>query len=202
MKKVLLSAAAVSVMSGVSYAGGDISPVEPVVGTPVMMGSSAGGYVGVGLSAVANGNDSLSFFSVEAGQDRTGDIMLQAGYEVNTYMAVEVRYSTSIVEGDVLERDSWGVYVKPQYPVGEGVNLYALLGYGGVTLDGIDGYNVDVDDSGFQWGIGLSYDVSNNVAVFADYVSAATDIEADAYPLAGSNEVSSSALTLGVSYKF
>ena len=204
MKKIVLSVSAMVAMSTLSFAGGDIDPVEPMVGeTAVMAGPShSGGYVGLGFSVVGTGNDSINVFSDEAGQDRSADIVFQAGYEFNPYIAVEGRYSTSISKGDILERDTWGIFVKPQYPVGEGVNIYALLGYGGMTLDGVDGANVDLDDDGFQWGVGLSYDMTTNVALFVDYVMAANDMEADAYPLAGSNEISSAALTLGVTYKF
>ena len=203
MKKIVLSVVTVVAMSSVSFAGGDIEPVEPMMEeTPVVMAGLSGGYVGLGLSAAATGNDSLSFFSEETGQERAGDIVLQAGYEFNPYVAVEARYSTSVMSVDSVERDVWGIYVKPQYPVGEGMNIYALLGYGGMTLDGKDGANVDLDDTGFQWGIGLSYDMTHNVALFVDYVNAANDMEADAYPGIGSNDISSDALTVGVTYKF
>ena len=166
MKKVVLSTVAMVAMSTLSFAGGDIAPVEPMVGETVVMAgpSHSGGYIGLGFSAVAVGNDSLNIFSEETGQDRTGDIVLQAGYAFNPYVALEARYSKSVIKGDILERDVWGVYVKPQYPVSEGVNLYALLGYGGMTLDGVDGANVDLNDQGFQWGVGLSYDVTSDVA--------------------------------------
>lgn len=202
MKKILLSVVAMAAMSTASFAGGDIDPIEPVVSTPMVEESEGRLYVGLGISAAAVANDTLTIFSEEAGQDRTGDILFQAGYEFNPYIAVEGRYSTSISEGDILSRDVWGVYLKPQFPVTSEMSVYALLGYGGLSLDGTNGANVALDDTGFQWGIGASYDVTSNVALFVDYVSVANDMTADAYPLAGSDELSSVALTVGLTYTF
>jgi opacity protein-like surface antigen len=201
MKKVLFSVVAMATMSTLSFAGGDIDPVEPMVDTPVMAASHSGLYLGLGLTASSTGIGTVSVFSENSGQDRLGDITFQAGYEFNPYIAVEGRYSTSLFAEDFIERDSWGVYLKPQYPVNDAMTVYALLGYGGMTLDGIDGVRASLDDNGFQWGLGASYDVSNNVAVFIDYVSIANDMSADSFP-ASSLDISSQAVTLGVTYKF
>jgi opacity protein-like surface antigen len=201
MKKIVLSVVAMAAVSTACFAGGDIDPVEPMVTTPMTESSPSGLYLGLGLSATEVGNDSISFFSEESGQDRMGGIVFQAGYEFNQYIAVEGRYSTSVSKGDFLERDAWGLYLKPQYPVSESMNIYALLGYGGMTLDPTGTANVSLDDNGFQWGIGASYDMSASVALFVDYVSIANDMSADVYPF-GSTDISSASLTVGVTYKF
>jgi len=201
MKKIVLSVVAMAAVSTACFAGGDIEPVEPVVSTPMMASSPSGFYLGLGISATAVGNDTISIFSDEVGQDRMGDIMFQAGYEVNQYIAVEGRYSTTVSQGDAVERDAWGIYLKPQYPVSESMNIYALLGYGGMTLDPSASLAVSLDDTGFQWGIGASYDVTSNVALFVDYVSIADNMTADAYPF-GSRDISSASATFGVTYKF
>ncbi len=212
MEKIALSVVTIVTMSSLAFAGGDmkdVTPVvEPVVAIPVVE-EERPFYVGLGLSAVStrNSNTSLNFFSAEREQDRTGDILLMAGYEFNPYVAVEGRYMTSVVDEDVLTRDSWGIYVKPQYPVNEEFTLYALLGYGGLTVDGkgsalIPRNRSDVDDNGFQWGLGGSYAVTENVAIFADYVSIATDMDADIFWNSLLAEVDSDAFTVGVNYNF
>ena len=201
MKKIVLSVVTMAAVSTACFAVEDAAPVEPMLGTPFMAASHSGLYLGLGLSATAVSNGSISIFSDESGQDRTVDVLFQMGYEVNPYIAVEGRYSTSVSKGDFLERDAWGLYLKPQYPVSESMNVYALLGYGGMTLNATNVAKVALDDNGFQWGIGASYDMSSNIALFVDYVSIANDLSADAYPY-GSTNISSASLTVGVTYKF
>ncbi|MDQ1325167.1 MAG: b-brl protein, partial [Campylobacterota bacterium] len=43
------------------------------------------------------------------------------------------------------------IYLKAMYPF-EKINVYALLGYGQITLDTT--VSVDHSESGFQWGLG------------------------------------------------
>ncbi|HFQ60774.1 MAG TPA: porin family protein [Epsilonproteobacteria bacterium] len=200
MKQITLSLVAMIAMSSFSMAGGGESPVvEPVTVIPAIDQSAL--YVGIGLSAVSNRESGLNFFDNKAGQDRTGDITLLAGYEFNPYIALEGRYMNSITQEDILERDSWGIYVKPQYPVTESINIYALLGYGGFNADGINGANINVDDTGFQWGLGGSYDFTEHISLFADYVNIANDVSVPSFITAPA-DVSSDAVTVGVNYKF
>ena len=206
MKRIVLS---VAVMRSSAFAGGGFKDVEPAVEPviAVVVEEVSPFYVGLGLSAVSTRDGDLNFFDGEAGQDRTGDILVMAGYEFNQYVAVEGRYMTSITDEDVITRDSWGIYVKPQYPATEDFTLYALLGYGGLTVDGkgsalIPRNRSDVDDTGFQWGLGASYAIIENVSIFADYVSIATDMDADIFMGSLLKEVSSDAFTLGVTYNF
>lgn len=203
MKKIVLSLGAFVAMSSLVFAGGDIEPVEPVVAAPVVMGSSTGNfYLGLGMGAVSARDSSLdmSFTSSKTGQDRLGNIVFLAGYEVNQYVAVEGRYSTTFTKEDIVEMDSWSLFVKPQYPVSEDFSLYALLGYGGVKMDAVNNANVDVDDSGFQWGLGASYAIGENYTIFFDYTSLASNMNGVYYN--GALEVDADALTLGVTYKF
>jgi len=157
--------------------------------------------------------------------------MLQAGYQFNQYIAVEGRYwnagtsvdgsrSEGYIGGPQEFTDSWsdecgdmtawGIYVKPMYPVTEAINIYALLGYGNTSIDDeryADGVEL-IDKSGFQWGIGASYEYDEHISFFIDYVQLASDAE-ESYDWVDEGnsyyvdwETSVYTINVGVSYKF
>ncbi|RLA70658.1 MAG: porin family protein [Epsilonproteobacteria bacterium] len=203
MKKVIPILVAMAAISNLGFAGGDIEPVEAVV---VVEKEVYPFYVGVGLSFVSTrySSVSLGFFDDKSGEDDTGDILLMAGYEFNPYIALEGRYMSSFTGEDSLTRDSWGVYVKPQYPVNDKFSVYALLGYGGMTVDGKDNglIPVVVDESGFQWGLGASYDLNVHFSIFIDYVNIANDMDTNILVGSTFEKVDSDALSMGVTYHF
>jgi opacity protein-like surface antigen len=83
------------------------------------------------------------------------------------------------------------------YPIGD-FSVYALLGYGGVSLSNLE--NGDAYESGFQWGLGAGYAFTENISVFADYVKLYDDTGFD-YRAQNAN-VDSDTWTIGLSYKF
>jgi len=206
MKKGVLSLAAFFAISGVGYAGGDIVPVEPVSEVPAAV-ELTGLYVGIGLGQASVDNET----SGESWDSNT--FVLQAGYEFNPYLALEGRYSfgfnmdyskgsstgIDVVTGVPFDNDfsSWGIYVKPMYPVGD-FSVYALLGYGGVELSNINGG--DAYENGFQWGLGASYNVTKRISVFVDYVSLYDDTGFDYVGTLASWD--SDTWTVGISYRF
>lgn len=203
MKKITLSAALIAAMSTFALAGGDIEPVEPVV-EPVIEESGAF-YLGLAYSYMnatsdATGvgaivDDSGRFWNVSADasllDDSISSAMVQAGYKFNDYVAIEGRYwfggstdevvvtglNGGLASAD-LDVDSWGIYVKPMYPVTEEFNIYALLGYASSSYD-VNVYqgvftatlNNGTDYDGFSWGLGADYEFNENWSVFVDYVS-------------------------------
>ena len=205
MKKIVLSVCVVVTMSSLSFAGGDMKEVTPVVepvGAIPVAAEHNGFYAGLGLTAISARDSS---FDVDWGgaltyQDRLGNISLVAGYNFNEYVAAEGRFTTSFAHEDLIEMNGWSLFVKPQYPVTEDFSIYALLGFGGVVLDGVDGTITDVDDTGFQWGLGMGYMVTEDVSLYADYVWAADDM--DGIFFNGANSVNVDAFTIGVNYLF
>ncbi len=203
MKKNILSLLTILALSGLSYAGGDIAPVEPPVEAPIVVIDNSAFYLGLGFGAAAVTND----FSSEEISNNT--LMLQAGYQYNEYVALEGRYTfgfstdydpgTTNNPSDAYDGDfsSWGIYLKPMYPIGD-FSIYALLGYGGVMLDNLA--NGDAYEDGFQWGLGAGYTFTENVSVFVDYVSLYDDAGFDYR--AQNNDIDSDTWTLGLSYKF
>ncbi len=173
MKNIVLSAVAVLAMSSFAVAGGDIAPVEePVVVEPVV--TDAGFYLGLGYGLLnidaTNPADPVGF------DENFDEIMFQAGYKFNSYIAVEGRYWAGLDStiNDVtpydMSVDAWGIYVKPMYPVTDAFDVYALLGYASSAASFSDAPDSD-DQDGFSWGLGAAYSFTDNIAVFVDYVS-------------------------------
>ncbi len=203
MKKTVLSFVSIMALSGLVYAGGDMTTVmEPVVEIPEVKVNPF--YVGVGMGE-AYVNDDVTDEEISA-----TTLMLQAGYQYNEYLALEGRYTfglggsdydagnlTGIGNGYDGDLSTWGIYVKPSYPIGD-ISLYALLGYGEIMLnDLMDG---DAVENGFQWGLGASYAFTEEVSVFADYVSLYDDTGFDYR--AKLVDVDADTWTVGFSYNF
>jgi len=208
MKKIGLSLLTLIALSNVSFAGGNFEkPVEPAIVIPqieeVAEASVSGFYAGLGASVESTRESSLDMFSEEEGQDRTGNVTLLAGYDFNKYLAIEGRYIFSVIDQDIVERYSWGVFVRPQYPITEDFKVYGLLGYGGVDISGINNANqtIEADGTGFQWGLGLSYEVYENISIFIDYINLTKDLSTTRFETANAN-VDSDAFTIGVVYHF
>lgn len=170
-------------MSTFAAAGGDIAPVEPVVETPMVEESTGAFYVGIGYGA-ANYDTTITATGLTdepihaSGDEDYSAIMLQAGYKFNPYLAVEGRYwfglDQDVGDNTDLSVDTWGIYVKPMYPVTSALDIYGLLGYADsdVELSDSDGsYSPPYDTDGFSWGIGAAYAFSENLSLFVDYTS-------------------------------
>jgi len=201
-------------LSSFSFAGGDIAPI---VAAPILIeDDNSAFYVGIGLASLRSYATDSDWFEEETPtQDVTGAVSFLAGYEYNQYVAFEGRISTSFTDEDYAEITTYSIFVKPQYPVSEEFNIYGLLGFGNVSVDGTNGdmpghaQNAGVsimDETSFQWGIGASYEVMENIAIFIDYTSLISDGEINSqlyrYDNTYYSELSSDAWTLGVTYKF
>ena len=239
MKKITSSIVAALAMSTFAYSGGDIAPVQPAVEVPEVVSTPGSFYLGIAYAYMNSDVDATGTATFTPDGSTTAPqvadtttsaeadwnaIMLQAGYQFNPYLAIEGRYWTNVGtgdgdftetvgtqtgsgSGDADDIDAWGIYVKPTLPVGESFNIYALLGYGNVSTAALD-------DSGFQWGAGASYSISDNLSLFVDYVSLYDDSYNDTYsivtttPVAGTvvydDNIDQSvySVNFGVTYKF
>ena len=212
MKKFNLSLVAVLAMSTFAIAGGDIAPVEPVVVYEEPVVEDKGFYLGLGYGFLSADRTTRVPGEDNSFTQGTGDydqIMLQAGYKFNSYVAVEGRYwlglsdnawatiSNNLIQS-VGEIDAWGLYVKPMYPVTPAFDIYALLGYATTDYSITNGSSGDLD--GFSWGLGASYEFNNNIAVFVDYTLLYDDDSTNALGWKVEDEVD--VWTFGFSYNF
>lgn len=200
MKKFTLSVVAALAMGTFAIAGGDIAPVEPIVETPMVEESTSSFYVGLGYSYMNMNIDSYTTGTTIKNrvptpvsapeEDHNGDaVLLLAGYNFNEYVGMEARYAGFT---DCLENTA--IYLKPMYPFG-GVAVYGLLGYGEATYDNGTSYS----ESGFQWGLGAGYAVTENIGVFVDYTNLYDDSGFDGGTTA---DVTVDSVNVGVTYKF
>ena len=203
MKRNILSLMTIMSLSGLAYAGGDILPIE-VEEVPSVIVDESAFYIGLGVGSASVNNDQLNE------EISSTMVTLLAGYEYNKYIALEGRvafgFNSDYAPGDtrnILDNydddiSSWGVYVKPMYPVTDAFDIYALLGYGGVQLKDLEGG--DAYETGFQWGLGVSYAVTDSISVFADYVRLYDDTGFDYR--AQVQDIDADTWTLGVTYSF
>ena len=204
MKKTTLSLVALIALSSQSYAGGDILPieeyeaenivvkiepavtiVEPVVKEVVAPLAAAlvddsAWYVGAGLVAGRTKNIDC--------EDITYGAMAKAGYDFNKYIGVEARGLITNWEYEGSKIKHIGAFVKPQYPLGEDINLYGLAGYAQTTTSHVQ----NIDETGFAYGAGLEYTLSEDMKMFVDYERL----------IDKSNLPDLEALSLGVSFDF
>jgi opacity protein-like surface antigen len=135
-------------------------------------------YLGGAIAAMASRSDCegnrANVFADEKGQDRQLGITGVLGYDFMDYLGAELRASMA-VDGDDDGSEAmtqYGLYLKPNYDVTDALNLYALLGYSAVNMSDC-GTSADLDEmnSGFSYGAGLDYGVTENISVFTDIVN-------------------------------
>jgi len=172
----------------------DVEPVEPAVAeipqTAPAPESSIKPYIGGGLgtsSADAKSSakvcggcqyDKLNQSTSKSadkiinwgGSDNATTGLLLAGVEVNDYLAVEGRITKAISDYEIKDHKpisytNAALYLKPQAKF-ENFTLYGLLGYG---VSSIDFMGKNTTKSGIQYGAGGSYDINEQLSVFADY---------------------------------
>ncbi len=135
-----------------------------------------GVYVGGALTAMAARSDCAgnraNVFSEEKGQDRQIGFTGILGYDFMEYLGAELRTSMGLANDDGTKMEQYGLYLKPNYDLTKALNLYGLLGYSTTNMSDC-GSRADLDNtnSGFSYGAGLDYGVTENISVFTDIVN-------------------------------
>ena len=161
MKRTIQIMTFSSLIATSSLFGG--GPVAPVV-APVALTQADPNpfYVGVGLlwagisrDCVTDGCPNIRL------KDTTWGGIIRAGWEYNQYIGIEARALQATIDSDWGETTHYGIFLKPQYPVSEKVNIYGLLGYGHTEIDtDCPAIQDSFEHDGFSYGIGLEYDLS------------------------------------------
>ncbi|MDD5406382.1 MAG: porin family protein [Sulfurovaceae bacterium] len=202
---------------------------------PVVVDDS-GLYLGVAYSSVTTKVNfdwaTVTGIPLGDGQAKVSNesaFMGQAGYQFNKYFALEGRYwygsnlkasysyddfngSPGSGESNI-DLNAYGIFAKPMFPVTEQFSIYGLAGYGNTQLktDNADvktflGTDKVLDKNGFQWGGGVSYAITDNLSIFADYVNLAHSVD-KSYDLGGVVVINTSfkdvyTINGGLTYRF
>jgi len=159
-------------------------------------------YFGVAVSDMGvRSDDRVNLFGEENHQDRQLGVTAIIGYNFMKYLGAELRAALSVSEENEGQDNlaEYGIYLKPQYPVLDNLNIYALLGYSAINMsDPATNTNAndnpfDGDNQGFSFGAGLDYGVTENISVFTDVVNYLRDFD-------GSN--STWGANVGIKYNF
>ena len=162
-------------------------------------------YIGGGIAAYNNYIDGeKDFFDDTIDSEISGGLEIKAGYVF--YRATDVKVSVEAQAGssvwsfinDSVDSPStynFAAFIKPEYLITDEASVYALVGYGRSVVDFDNGFKVS--ENGFAYGAGAEYAVTEDVAVYAEYVMLPafdTEVVGD--------DVNNDKATIGVSYKF
>ncbi len=200
MKRVSITVAILSVATSLLVAGGNTKEVMPAQDPIVVIPAVKPFYLGMGISAqsVREGGVSVDWDGRKE-QDRLGSYSVVGGYHYNEYFAIEARYTASYTHEDVVEMKTLSLFAKPHYPVLGGISLYGLLGAGYIDITAEDYRAKDMDDTQFQWGGGISYQLVENVAIFADYTFLAKALDGT---FIKASDVDIDSMNIGFNYQF
>ncbi len=205
LKSSIITIAALSTMS---FAGGDIGGIttfenedlnaaqqvvveEPKVEAPVVapvVAEALGLYVGGAITDIAvNSADTANLFGDKVGQDRQIGLTGIIGYDFMNYLGAELRGTVGVAKDNGTKFKQIGAYLKPNYDITDEINIYALLGAAKANMTGTGSV-----ETGFSYGAGLDYGISDNVSVFTDAVNYLDKSDTD----------SKWGLNLGAKYQF
>ncbi len=195
-------------MSGLLIAGKNVEPVTTPV-APVFNINPL--YLGVGLLWSGTSVD-CPCANDDRKKETTYGYIARIGYDFNQYIGVEGRFLKASMDKEFAETTHYGIYLKPQYHIGDKLNVYALVGYGNTEIDFDCVTMNDYDDAGLSVGVGFEYDMSKDKPVatsrafdgqgdqekgwgiWVDYQNFLND--------EGDNNIKSNIVTAGVTYDF
>ncbi len=146
---------------------------------------------------LALGGNSLKFSN---SSNRMLSLSLIAGYNFNSYLATESRATLAIANEKSIDYKNISVFLKPQYEVYKGINLYTLIGVGKFSANSINSNATKGSSASMQFGLGAGYKLENNFKLFADYTYLGNDNKAKYKN--SSTIMKSSAVTAGIMYDF
>jgi len=207
MKKVIFSFVAATALSSTLFAGKNVAPA-PIPPLPVPEKPAPavlpplGLYIGGGLTYAKSEcqcDTNVKFADGTSSRKNTGKtygINLKAGYDFNEYIGVEGKYIYTPWKDKDKTLKHYGLYVKPNVPVTDNIDAYALLGYGKTECE-----TLKESFKGFAWGLGTEYTFNNKKngtkdgwGVYAEYLRPVKK--------SGAKNVKVDTLSAGVTYHF
>lgn len=207
MRKVILIAATASVL----FAGADIEPLvdyevqdvqeakveevkqvvpAPVV-VPVVVAPTPAPVVVpvVGPKKWYVGLDALcGRFETSSGAcSCLGVIVAKAGYNFNKYIGIEGRAGYGITDADHDSggtskiKENYGLYLKPQLPLGDKVSLFGLAGYAKAKVESEStsaiGLTGELNEASPSFGLGLEFNVNDSWSVVVEAIRLLHSVE-------------------------
>ncbi|MEA1880404.1 MAG: outer membrane beta-barrel protein [Campylobacterota bacterium] len=170
MNKTLSMVAILAISGSIAFAGGNIyQPIDVMPEKEVVVVDDNVKYDGFYLGAA------LSYARMnQAVELRNHALTIVGGYYFNQYIGIEARYTRTLTDvyedrGRIVVKteddlSNVGLYVKPMYNITTGFSAYGLAGYGKAEAG-------DLEESGFQWGLGTKYELANGMGLFVDFMS-------------------------------
>jgi opacity protein-like surface antigen len=141
------------------------------------------------------GEVGYSFITIDAGGTDLEPGLLRGivGWNVHPYLAVEGLLATGVKDDNTFGiktkvSNAYGVYLKPKYDFGNGIQVFGRLGYVHTKIKSSFGTDSDGDVS---YGVGASYSFNKQWYGSVDYTS-----------YYDKDNVKASGVTLGVGYRF
>ena len=131
-------------------------PVPPKVLEKEM--NPSGFYAGLGITGVRY-QTSCDCDDRER-TDKSIALLGRVGYDFNRYIGVEARGMKTIAEDDGTELSHVGIFIKPMLPIGQLVNLYALIGASKTSTGNEEIQKINAE--GLSLGAGLEVDLSKD----------------------------------------
>jgi hypothetical protein len=147
-----------------------------------------------------------------------GDVVAKVGYNFNKYIGIEGRAGYGVTSadhdggGDSKIKENYGIYLKPQLPLGDKVSLFGLVGYAKAKVESTAGSSTTalagtLDEDSPSFGLGLEFNINDSWSVVAEGVRLLHGVEASSgtytpSPAQAEDDINLDTYGLGVNYKF
>ena len=147
--------------------------VAPKTTAPVIPPVAASNfYFGLGATTLKAKQeaDTTVVPNVASFSDKQVGVTARLGYDFMDYLGAELRGSSALSKEDAGNQKikQIGAYLKPNFDITDSLNLYGLLGASKVNMSNPGAMNDK--ETGFSYGLGLYYGVSDSFSVFLDAV--------------------------------
>ncbi len=146
-----------------------------------------------------------------------GNIAGKVGYDFNKYFGIEGRLGFGVSDkehdngGTSEMKENYGIYLKPQLPLGESASIFALAGYAKAKVesanDGVaTGLTGEINEGSPSFGLGIEYKINDTWSVLAEGIRLLHEVDGD-YINGSNNPVKEEDINLdtygfGINYRF